>query len=171
MEQSRDWKTSSSTRNETEIQPNRSTTLWRSIGTIGEKLQESNVSSVGEQISQREDVLSTTMCVFVQTFNTRLLTPVSSDVHDLESMTTTTSCLPTRTFAYPIYYAQKKLLVIESSSQLQPIQISFRSDFVMTICQLKNRQNWQSMADKTLKEGNLFWLTEDRKEHGYHNLC
>ena len=36
-----------------EVQPTRSTTLWRSMGAVGEKLQESNVCSVGEQISHR----------------------------------------------------------------------------------------------------------------------
>ncbi|XP_075263627.1 uncharacterized protein LOC142355301, partial [Convolutriloba macropyga] len=34
-----------------------------------------------------EDVLSTTMCLVEQTLNARLLTPVSSDVNDLESVT------------------------------------------------------------------------------------
>ena len=34
-----------------EVQPTRSTTFWRSMGAVGEKLQESNVCSVREQIS------------------------------------------------------------------------------------------------------------------------
>ena len=36
-----------------EVQPTRSTLLWRSMGTVGEKLQESNVYILGEQIRQR----------------------------------------------------------------------------------------------------------------------
>ena len=36
-----------------EVQPTRSTSLWRSMGTVADKLQESNVCSVGEQISHR----------------------------------------------------------------------------------------------------------------------
>ena len=36
-----------------EVQPTRSTFLWRSMGTVGEKLQESDVCSNGEQISPR----------------------------------------------------------------------------------------------------------------------
>ena len=43
-------KKSNSTRNQMEVQPTRSTPLW-SMGTVGEMLQESNVCSVGEQIS------------------------------------------------------------------------------------------------------------------------
>ena len=30
------------------VQPTRSTSLWRSMGTVGEKLQESNVCGIGE---------------------------------------------------------------------------------------------------------------------------
>ena len=36
-----------------EVQPTRSTSLWWSMGTVGEKLQESNVCIVAEQISHR----------------------------------------------------------------------------------------------------------------------
>ena len=36
-----------------EDQPTRSTTVWRSMGVVGEKLQESNACSVGEEISNR----------------------------------------------------------------------------------------------------------------------
>ena len=35
------------------VQPTRSTSLRRSMGTVGEKLQESNVCSVGEQSIHR----------------------------------------------------------------------------------------------------------------------
>ena len=53
MEQRRDRISSNSTRNQMEVQPTRSTPLWRSMGAVGEKLQESNVCSVGEQSSHR----------------------------------------------------------------------------------------------------------------------
>ena len=36
-----------------EVQPTRSAQLWRGMGTVGQKLQESNVCSLGEQISYR----------------------------------------------------------------------------------------------------------------------
>ena len=66
-------------------------------------------------ISVTEDILSTTMCIVEQTLNARPLTPVSSDVNDLEALTPITSCLATRTFAYPTYRAQSNLLIIENS--------------------------------------------------------
>ena len=63
-----------------EVQCTRSNSLRRSKGTVGEKLHESNVCSVGNR-SVTEDVLSTTMCIAEQT-----LTPVSSDFIDLEAV-------------------------------------------------------------------------------------
>ena len=36
-----------------EVQSTRSTTLWRSMGAVAQKLQESNVCCVGQQISHR----------------------------------------------------------------------------------------------------------------------
>ena len=36
-----------------EVQPIRSTSLWMSMGAVGEKLQEGSVCSIGEQISHR----------------------------------------------------------------------------------------------------------------------
>ena len=142
MEQRRDRRTSKSTRNQMEVQPTRSTSLWWSMGAVGEKLQESNVCSVGYAMyavsrSATEDVLSTTMCFVEQTLNARPLTPVSSDVNDLKHWPPITSCLATRTFAYLIYHAQMKLLIIENSlDKLKPMQISYGTDFVKNICQL-----------------------------------
>ena len=84
LKQRKDRKTSNSTRNQMEIQPSRSTSLWRIMGTVDEKLQESNVCSVGEQISHR-----------VRSFNYDMYyradivfkTAVSSHVNDLEALT------------------------------------------------------------------------------------
>ena len=53
MEQKEDRRSFDSTRDQIEVQPTRSTSLWRSMGAAGQKLQESNVCSVGEQISHR----------------------------------------------------------------------------------------------------------------------
>ena len=53
MEQREDRRTFDSTRDQMEVQPTRSSSLWRSMGAAGQKLQESNVCSVGEQISNR----------------------------------------------------------------------------------------------------------------------
>ena len=69
-----------------EVQPACRTSLWRSVGKTNQKLQEIHVRSVGNR-SVTEDVPSTTMCLFEQTLNARPLTPVRSDVNDLESIT------------------------------------------------------------------------------------
>ena len=45
--------------------------------------------------SVTEDVLSTMMCIVEQTLNARPLTPVSSDVNDLEALSPITSYLAT----------------------------------------------------------------------------
>ena len=45
-----------------EVQPTRSTSRRRSMGTVGEKLQECNVCSVGEQISHRERPFNYDVC-------------------------------------------------------------------------------------------------------------
>ena len=91
--------------------------------------------AVLETTSVTEDVLSTTMCVVERTLNARPLTPVSSDV------------------AYPICCEN-------SFDKLKPMQISYGTDFVKNICQLK-----------TLKEGDLVWLTEESDKRDYHILA
>ena len=53
MKQRTDRGTSNSARNQMEVQPTRSTTLWRGMGAIGQKLQDGNVCSLGEQGSHR----------------------------------------------------------------------------------------------------------------------
>ena len=45
-----------------EVQPTRSTPIWRSMGTVGEKLQESNICSIGEQISHRGRSFNNDVC-------------------------------------------------------------------------------------------------------------
>ena len=81
MKQTRNQRTTISTRNQMEVQRTRCTTLRRNIGTVGEKLQERNVCSVGNR-SVTEDVLSTTMCIAEQT-----LTKLISDFNDSEALT------------------------------------------------------------------------------------
>ena len=60
-----------------------------------------------------EDALSTTMCIVEQTLKARPMTPVNSDVSDLEALAPF-YFLATRTFAYPIYHAQKSLIYSRS---------------------------------------------------------
>ena len=51
--------------------------------------------------SVTEDVLSTTMCIVEQTLNARLLTPVSSDVNDLEALAPNQLLLGNRNVCLP----------------------------------------------------------------------
>ena len=74
--------TSNSMRSQMEVQPKRSTPIWRSMGLVGDKLQKGNVCKVGEQINHRK-------CFFNNHVycTARTLTPISSDINDLEAFT------------------------------------------------------------------------------------
>ena len=112
MEQRSNRRTSNLTGNQMEVQPNRSTSLWKSMGTVGEKLQESKVCSVGEQINHRG-----------RSFN--------NDEYcraDIE---------PKRNVCLHTYHAHWNLLIIERSfDKLKPMQMSYGTDFVKNIFQL-----------------------------------
>ena len=69
-----------------EVPPICRTTLWTSVGKTVQKLQEGNVRRAGNR-STTEDVLSTTMCLVEQSWRAGPLTPVSSEVQDLEAIT------------------------------------------------------------------------------------
>ena len=86
MGQRRDRRKSNSTGNQKKVQTTRSTFFWRSKGVVDEKLQESNVFSVGNR-SVTEDVLSAAMCIAEQTLSARPLTPFSPDANYLEELT------------------------------------------------------------------------------------
>ena len=157
MKQTRNQRTTNSTRNEMEVQRTCSTSLRRNIGTVGcnrscKKLQRSCKKAMYAVLGNRsvtEDVLSSTMCIAEQT-----LTKVSPDFNDLEALTLITFCLATRTFAYPIYQAQKNLLIFKNSfDKLKPMKISHGTDFVKNISQL-----WTSG-----KIGDLRWTKPLRK--------
>ena len=70
-----------------EVQPDGSTSLWGIMGKVGQKLQEA-IMAVLINRSVTEDVLSTIMCIVELTLNARPLTSFSSDVTDLEALTT-----------------------------------------------------------------------------------
>ena len=84
-----------------------------------------------------EDVLSTTKCLVEQKLNARPLTPVSSDVNDLESITPNHFLLGNKiVFFYHTYHAQKSLLTIENSSDKHKrTPISSGTDSEKSICQ------------------------------------
>ena len=154
-----------------EVQPTRSTSLWRSMGTVGEKLQESNVCSVGEQISHRGR-FSTTMRIVEQTLNARPLTPVSSDVNDLEALTPNHFLLANRNVCLPYLpcaeeFVDHQKLFRQTQAYTNLIWDRFRKEYLPT---LNNWQKWRSTANETLNEGDLVWLIKDSDKRGYYNL-
>ena len=154
-----------------EVQPTRSTSLWRSMGTVGQKLQESNVCSVGSR-SVTEDVLTTTMCVVEQTLNARPVTPVGSDVNDLEALTPNHFLLGNRNVCLPHLpcaeeFVDHQKLFRQTRAYANLIWDRFRKEYLPT---LNNRQKWRSTAMETLEAGDLVWFIEDSDKRGYYNL-
>ena len=122
--------------------------------------------------SVTEDVLSTTICIVEQTLNASTLTPVSSDVNDLEALTPNhfllgkkNICLTYLPCAEKFVHHRKLFQQTQAYANLSCD--SFRKEHMPT---LNNRQKWASTANENLKEGNLVWLIEDSNKRGHYNL-
>ena len=149
-----------------EVQRTRSTSLRRNIGTVGEKLKESNVCSVGNR-SVTEDVLSSTICIAEQT-----LTKVSSDLNDLEALTFNHFLLSNRNICLRYLPSAEELvdhqkLIRQTQAYENLTWGRFRYEYLPT---LNNQQKWRSTANENLKEGDLVWLIKDSDKRGYYNL-
>ena len=114
----------------------------------------------------------TTMCIVEQTLNARPLTPVSSDVNDLEALNPNhfflgnkNVCLPYLPCAEKFVDHRKLFRQIQACANL--IWDRLRKEFQPT---LNNRQKWRSTANETLKEGDFVWFIEDSEKRGYYNL-
>ena len=112
------------------------------------------------------------MCVVEQTLNARQLTPVSSDVNDLEVLTPNqflrgnkNVCLPYLPCAKEFVDNRKILQQIQAYSNL--IWDRFRKKYLPPP---NNRQKWRSPTNETLKEGGPVWLIKDSGKRGYYNL-
>ena len=132
------------------VQPTRSASLWRSMGTVGEKLQESNVCSVGEQISHRG----------------------RSDVNDLEAVTPNHFLLDNRNFCLPYLpcaedFVDHRKLFRQTQAYANLIWDRCRKEYLPT---LNNRQKWRPTSNESLKEGDLVWLIADSDKWGHYNL-
>ena len=122
--------------------------------------------------SVTEDVLSTTMCIVEQTLNARPLTPVSSDVNDLEALTPNHFLLGNRNVCLPYLpcaeeFVDHRKLFRQTQAYANLIWDRLRKEYLPT---LNNRQKWRSTANETLKEDDLVWLIEDSDKRGYYNL-
>ena len=122
--------------------------------------------------SVTEDVLSTTMCFVEQTLNERPLTPVSSDVNDLEALTLNHFLLGNRNVCLPYLpcaeeFVDHRKLFRQTQAYANLIWDRFRKEYMPT---LNNRQKWRSTSNEILKEGDLVLLIEDSANYGYYNL-
>ena len=122
--------------------------------------------------SVTEDVLSTTMCIVEQTLNARPLTPASSDVNDLEAMTTNYFLLGNRNVCLSYLpcaeeFVDHRKLFRQTQAHANLIWDRFCKEYLPA---LNNRPKWRSTANETLKEGDLVWLIKDSNKHGYYNL-
>ena len=122
--------------------------------------------------SVTDDVFSTTMCIVEQTLNARTLTPVSSDVNDLEALTpnhfllgNTNVCLPYISFAEE--FVDHRKLFRQTQAHTNLIWDRFRKEYLPT---LNNRQKWRSTSNDILKKGDLVWLVKDSDKRGCYNL-
>ena len=145
------------------------------FGGVWERLVRSGKKAMYAVLGNRsvtEDVLSTTMCIVEQTLNARPLTPVSSDVNDLEALTPNHFLLGHRIVCLPYLpcaeeFVDHRKLFRQTQAYANLIWDRFRKEYLPT---LNNRQKWRSTANETLKEGDLVWLIEDSDKRGYYNL-
>ena len=122
--------------------------------------------------SVTEDVLSTTMCIVKQMLNARLLTPVSSDIIDLEALTPNHFLLGNRNFCLPYLpcaeeFVDHRKLFRQTQTYAKLIWNRFSKEYLPA---LNNWQKWRSTANEILKEGDLVWLIKNSNKRGYYNL-
>ena len=122
--------------------------------------------------SVTKDVLSTTMHFAEQILNARSLTPVSSDVNDLEALNpihllfgNTNVCLHCLTCAQE--FVDYRKLFRQTQAYANLICDRFRKEYLPT---LNNQQKWRPTANETLKVGNLVWLIKNSEKRVYYDL-
>ena len=119
-----------------------------------------------------EDVLSKTVCLVEETLNARPLTPVSSVVNDLESITPNHFLLGNRNVCLPyLPYAEgfvnHRKLFRQTQAYSELIWDRFRKEYLPT---LNNQQKWNCESNRTLNNGDLVWLVEGSDKRGYYKL-
>ena len=122
--------------------------------------------------SVKEDALSATMCIVEQTLNARPLTPVSSDVNDLEALKPNHFLLGNKNVCLPYLscaeeFVDHRKLCRQTQAYAKLIWDRFRKEYLPA---LNNRQKWRSTTKETLREGDLVWLIADSNKRGYDNV-
>ena len=134
--------------------------------TVAQKLQESNVCSVGE------DIVPTIICFVEQTSNAGPLTPVNSDVTDLEALTPNPFLLNNKIICLPYLpsaeeFVVHRKLIRQTQAYANLIRDKYWKECLPT---LNNRQKWRSTESENLTGSDLVWLVEDSYIWGYYNL-
>ena len=112
------------------------------------------------------------MCIVEQNLNARPLTPVSSDVNDLEALNPNHFFLGNKNVCLPCVpcadeFVDHRKLFRQTQAYANLISDRFRKEYLPN---LNNRQKWRSTANETLKEGDLVWLIEESHKRGFYNL-
>ena len=122
--------------------------------------------------SVTEDVLSTTMCLVEQILNGRPITPVSSDVQDLEALTPNhfllgynNVCLPCLPYASD--FVDHRKLFRQTQAYADLIWNRFRKEYVPL---LNNRSKWKQESRRAITTGDLVWIIEDSDKRGQYVL-
>ena len=119
-----------------------------------------------------KDVLSTTMCLVEQILNARPLTPLSSDVNNLESITPNHFLLGNKIVFLPYLpcaedFVNHRKLFRQTQAYTDLIWDRFRKEYLPT---LNNRQKRTCESNRILNKGDLVWLVEDSDHRGYYKL-
>ena len=147
----------------------------RHFGGVWEQLVRSCKKAVYAVFGNRsvtEDVLSTTMCIVEQTLNARPLTPVSSDVIDLEALTPNKFLLGDKNVLL-LYlscaeeFIHHRKLFRQTQAYANFIWDRFHKEYLLT---LNNWQKWRYTANEILKESDLVWLIVEGDKRGHYKL-
>ena len=122
--------------------------------------------------SVTEDLFSTTISIVEQTMKARPLTPVRSDINDLEALTPNHFLLGNKNACIPYLpcaeeFADHQKLFHQTQAYANLFWDRFRKEYRST---LNNSQKWRSTSNETLKKGGLVWLIKDGNNCGDYNL-
>ena len=117
-------------------------------------------------------MLGITLCLVEQALNSRPITPVSADSHELEALTPNQFLLGQNTTSFPSllpgeHFDHKKSYV-RAQSYAHAIWSRWLREFVPS---LNKRIKWYNHSDFTLKTGDLVWVIDPDSSSGYYPLA
>ena len=119
-----------------------------------------------------EDFLSTTMCLVEQKLKARPLTPVSSDVKNLEAINPNHFLIGNKNVCLPYLpcgeeFIDHRKLFRQTQAYSNLIWDRFREEYLPT---LNNRYKWKCKSDRNLNQADYVWLIEDSDKRGFLKL-